>query len=350
LLNLARQIQFTLEAFALQILFHQARVLDADGGHRGERRQDRQMILRKFGFGERRVRIDHAEDAFAHSERDGQHGADALNRHRARHETRVVLRVGGQHGTTLPDNFFNDRAADAHLADLLCAVPQLCHADFEFRVGILEHDQATLGGHRFKDQRGQLPQSLVERCGREQRDADFADQGKQVALLHGGPGLRGSDDRAGGSGGGARFLAGGLRARVFDGFEQAGGRALTGVERDGRFGQRRSGIGDHGGGSHLFVFKDDLGFADLDAPAGRERQRRFNARAVVERAVGRPQILQDVHAALAPHFGMDARSERVGDAHIIARRAANGDAQASERKRVGSAVGIINDEIRHNSK
>jgi hypothetical protein len=91
------------------------------------------------------------------------------------------------------------------------------------------------------------------------------------------------------------------------------------------------------------VAEDDFGLADLDAVAGRERDGRLHARALEEGAVGRAEVLQDVLVALAPHLGVDARGERVGDAHVVAGRAPDGDAQAAQRERVGGAVGILDD-------
>src|SRR5256885_7965860 len=54
----------------LRSLFEEARVFDADGCDRAERRQNLQMVFRKARRGERRVGVDHSEDAFAHAERD----------------------------------------------------------------------------------------------------------------------------------------------------------------------------------------------------------------------------------------------------------------------------------------
>ena len=85
---------------------------------------------------------------------------------------------------------------------------------------------------------------------------------------------------------------------------------------------------------------------DLHVPR-RERDGRLHARALEEGAVGRAEVLEDVLVALAPHLGVDARGERVGDAQVVARRAPDGDAQAPEREHVRSAVGVVDDQFRH---
>ena len=75
------------------------------------------MVFGKSAVRDRRIGINDAENFFADSERDGQDGADALNRHRASGKARVVLRVRSQDGFALPDDFFDNAAADAYLAD-----------------------------------------------------------------------------------------------------------------------------------------------------------------------------------------------------------------------------------------
>jgi hypothetical protein len=91
------------------------------------------------------------------------------------------------------------------------------------------------------------------------------------------------------------------------------------------------------------VLEDDLGLADLDAAAVRERDGALEARAVVVGAVGRAEVLQEVLVALAPHLGVDARGERVWDAHVVARRAPDGDAQTPERQTLRRAVGVVDE-------
>src|SRR5438270_180977 len=79
------------------------------------------------------------------------------------------------------------------------------------------------------------------------------------------------------------------------------------------------------------------------APAAGERHGQVEPRAVVVSAVGRAEVLEEVLVALAPHLGVDARGERVGDAHVVARRATDGYAQPPQREMLGRAVGVVDD-------
>src|SRR5579883_1688721 len=102
-------------------------------------------------------------------------------------------------------------------------------------------------------------------------------------------------------------------------------------ERDGR-GGKLSGVGDDGrsrfADCRLFTKLDD-GFADAYASAVRQSDRRDEPRVVVVSAVRRTQILQNIPVAFAPDFSVHARRERIGDAHIVARRTTDGDTQTT---------------------
>ncbi len=82
----------------------------------------------------------------------------------------------------------------------------------------------------------------------------------------------------------------------------------------------------------------DLGFADPDAVAILKLRRCHEPRAIEITAVGAPQIAQPKRVAALAHLGMQARGEGIFDAQIIARRAANGGAQARQFSN-GIAVG-----------
>jgi hypothetical protein len=135
-----------------------------------------------------------------------------------------------------------------------------------------------------------------------------------------------------------------LRARGLDGFEQAVRGVLRRVEGNGRFGERRVLLDGRRGQVRRggLILEDDLGLADLDATAVRERDRLVEARAVVVGAVGRAEVLQHVAVALAPHLRVDARGERVGHTYVVARRTPDGDAQTPQRQTLRRAVWIIN--------
>ena len=95
-----------------------------------------------------------------------------------------MLRVGSQHRAPLPDDLFDDRAADANLADVALVLAQLGHAHLQLaNLFVAQHDQATVGRHGLEDERRHLPERLVERRGRKQRDRDFADEREQIAVL-----------------------------------------------------------------------------------------------------------------------------------------------------------------------
>src|SRR5439155_9044472 len=95
------------------------------------------------------------------------------------------------------------------------------------------------------------------------------------------------------------------------------------------------------------VVEDDLGLAYLNAAPTRQRYLLFEYRAVVKRAVGRSQILEKVFIPLAAHFGMHTRRERIGNAQIVTRRAANRDTQAVDRKMLGGAIRIFDNQLSH---
>src|SRR5438045_9666298 len=133
----------------------------------------------------------------------------------------------------------------------------------------------------------------------------------------------------------------GLRARAFDGLEQARSRAIGRRERNGSFRNRRRIVGDHrrpAAERKRTVVEDDLGLTNLDAAPARQCYRLFEYRAVVKRAVSRSQILEKVLVAFAAPFGMHTRRKRIRNAQIVARRAANRDAQAVDRKMLGGAI------------
>ena len=75
--------------------------------------------------------------------------------------------------------------------------------------------------------------------------------------------------------------------------------------------------------------------------------RAFDSRAVVERAVCGTEILQDVILSFAAHFSMHARSERIGNAKIVAGGTADSYTKPAEWKMVRRAVGILNYELCH---
>src|SRR6185436_9408964 len=135
-------------------------------------------------------------------------------------------------------------------------------------------------------------------------------------------------------------------ARVFNGFEQSGRRAVSRRQRNSRFRDRLRIIGDHRGAAaqrKRTVIKNDFRLADLNAAAPRKSDLGVYYGAVVEGPVGRSQVLQKVFVTLAAHFGMNARSERIRDTQIVARRAPDRDPQPANLKMLGSAIRIFYD-------
>ena len=141
-----------------------------------------------------------------------------------------------------------------------------------------------------------------------------------------------------------------MGARALDGFKQTRRGAIGGRKRNRRFRHRGRIICDHRRAAaerERTVVKDNLSLADLDTAAAHERDRRLNYRAVVERAVRRSQVLKEIFIAFVAHFSMDSRGEGIGDAQVVARRAANRDAQAAEREVLGGPVRIFDDQFSH---
>ena len=66
------------------------------------------------------------------------------------------------------------------------------------------------------------------------------------------------------------------------------------------------------------IVKDDLRFADLNAATGGQRHSAFDRAAVVKRAVGGAEILQEILLAFATHFSVHSRRKRIGNAEIVA--------------------------------
>src|SRR5258708_1861634 len=90
LLNLACQLQLVLQPFTLDTFLQQARVLDTDGGYRGQSCKYLKMVFGEPLFCNRRVRINNTEHLFADTKGNGKHGSYTLKSHRAAHKTRIV--------------------------------------------------------------------------------------------------------------------------------------------------------------------------------------------------------------------------------------------------------------------
>src|SRR6185503_9210951 len=91
------------------------------------------------------------------------------------------------------------------------------------------------------------------------------------------------------------------------------------------------------------VVEDDLRFADLNASAARESDRRLDHRAVIQRAVSRTEILQLVFVTFVANLGVNPRGKWIGDTQVVSRGATDGHAQPSDLEVFRSAVWILND-------
>ena len=152
-MNLAGNLLLAFESFALNLLFGQTSVLDANGSHRSQRRQQFQMISGETIIRQRRIGINDPENIGADSERHSQHGTHALQHDSAAGKSRISLRVGGQHRFAVCHYFVDHGAADANLADFADAIAQPRHGNLQLGILVVaHHDHAAIGGDCFEHQ------------------------------------------------------------------------------------------------------------------------------------------------------------------------------------------------------
>ena len=92
-MDLTGNLLLAFESFALNLLFGQTSVLDANGSHRSQRRQQFQMISGETVIRQGRIGINDPENIGADSEWHGQHGPHSLQHDSAAGKSWIGLRV-----------------------------------------------------------------------------------------------------------------------------------------------------------------------------------------------------------------------------------------------------------------